>query len=53
MLGDVSIFSNNPDDGYGLDDVTVGAISVPEPGTLALFGLGLVALILARERKQS
>lgn len=52
-LGDVSIFSNNPDDGYGLDDVTVGIISVPEPGTLALFGLGLAGLGVVRRRKQS
>lgn len=52
-LGDVSIFSNNPDDGFGLDDVTVGIITVPEPGTLALFGLGLAGLGLSRRRKQA
>lgn len=52
-LGDVSIFSNNPDDGYGLDNVTVGTVAVPEPGTVALFGLGLVGIFLARSRKQA
>lgn len=52
-LGDVSIFSNNPDDGYGLDDVTAGIIRVPEPGTLALFGLGLAGLSVTRRRKHS
>lgn len=51
-LGSVSIFSNDPDDGYGLDNLTVGSIAVPEPGTLALLGLGVLALILARKRKQ-
>lgn len=51
-LGDISIFSNNPDDGYGLDEVTVGMVSVPEPGSLALFGLGIVGLTIARRRKQ-
>lgn len=51
-LGDVSIFSNNGDDGYGLDNVTVGTVTVPEPGTLALLALGLVGLVVARKRKQ-
>lgn len=51
-LGSVSIFSNDPDDGYGLDNITVGSVAVPEPGTLALVGLGVVAFLLARKRKQ-
>lgn len=50
-LGDVSIFSNNPDDGYGIDDVTVA--NVIEPGTLALFGLGLVGLGFSRRRQRA
>lgn len=44
----LSIFSNNRDDGFGIDDVTVGR--VPEPGTLALLGMGLVGAGLARRR---
>tara|TARA_R100000306_G_scaffold60462_1_gene60576 strand:+ start:3165 stop:3878 length:714 start_codon:yes stop_codon:yes gene_type:complete len=48
-LGNVSLFSNNPDDGYGIDNVTVA--NVTEPGTLALFALGLLGLGLARRSK--
>jgi PEP-CTERM motif len=38
----------------GLDDISVdslGPTSVPEPGTLGLFGLGLAGLVVARRRK--
>ncbi|WP_421842867.1 PEP-CTERM sorting domain-containing protein [Marinobacter algicola] len=48
-LGDVSIFSNNPDDGYGIDNVTVA--NVTEPGTLALLALGLLGIGLSLSRK--
>jgi hypothetical protein len=50
-LGEVSILSNASGDGYGIDKLTVGR--VPEPGTLALLGLGLAGLGLARRRKQA
>lgn len=50
-LADVSILSNAAGDGYGIDQVTVGR--VPEPGTLALLGLGLAGLGIARRRKHS
>jgi hypothetical protein len=44
----LTILSNNRDDGFGVDDVTVGR--VPEPGTLALLGLGLLGVAAMRRR---
>lgn len=44
----ISILSNDRDDGFGIDDVTVG--KVPEPGTIALLGLGLLAAGAIRRR---
>ena len=38
-------------EGFGMDNVAGVAISVPEPGTLALFGIGLFGMGLARRNK--
>ena len=37
---------------YGIDDLTFTLNSVPEPGTLAIIGLGLAGLAATRKRKQ-
>ncbi|WP_372971858.1 PEP-CTERM sorting domain-containing protein [Marinobacter sp.] len=39
----------NENDGWGIDDMTIAR--VPEPGTLALLGLGLAGLSLTRRRR--
>lgn len=45
----ITIFSNSSADGFGIDNVTVG--QVPEPGTVALLGLGLLAAGALRRRR--
>lgn len=53
FTGATLTFQNGEDqnDGWGIDNVTIA--SVPEPGTLALLGLGLAGVGIARRRKQS
>ena len=43
------IFSGGP--AFALDNIRTANINVPEPGTLALLGLGIVGLGLGRRRK--
>lgn len=52
--GDWAFFGGNT--GGGLSNVALygkESVSVPEPGTLALFGLGLVGLTLARRKNRT
>jgi hypothetical protein len=49
---DVGVFSGTFDNGYYVY-ATAEEVSVPEPGTLALFGLGLLGMGLARRRKKA
>lgn len=37
---------------FGIDNLRFESNSVPEPGTLTLFGLGLLGFVAARRRKQ-
>lgn len=49
ILGGTLTFANTSgNDGWGIDNVTVG--NLPEPGTLLLMGLGLLGLGAARRR---
>lgn len=44
----ISLDAKSTSDGFGVDNVTTG--KVPEPGTVALLGLGLVGLGISRKR---
>ena len=49
------VFQNTTtyNDVFGLDDIGFVTANVPEPNSLALFGLGLVGLTLLRRKKQA
>lgn len=50
-ISSLTFYTNDENDGFGIDNVTVG--TVPEPGTLALLGLGLVGMGVMKRRKSS
>ncbi len=50
-----SNFSNIPGDAWGaaLDNVRVDAAPVPEPGTIALFGIGMLGMAIYGKRRMN
>jgi hypothetical protein len=51
-LKEIRIFSNDPNDGLGIDEFTAGNPPVPEPGTMSLLGTGLLAAALRARRRR-
>ena len=54
-FGQVDLIVINADDAYMVDDIgaTINASDVPEPGSIALFGLGLAGLAGAMRRQRA
>ncbi len=52
-LKEIRIFSNDKNDGLGIDEFTADNPSVPEPGTLSLLGAGLFAAALRARHRRS
>lgn len=50
-ISSLTFYTNDENDGFGIDNVTVG--TVPEPGTLALLGLGLAGIGIMKRRKSA
>ena len=50
--GPLLFLSAGAPDGFGIDNVVYSAVAVAEPTTLALFGIGLAGIGLARRRKK-
>jgi hypothetical protein len=54
LIKSIELTNTSPDidDGFGIDDVTIGVAAVPEPSSLCLVALGLPVLLAARRLRR-
>ncbi len=53
LFDEIRITSTGSNDAYILDDMQIKIAAIPEPSSIALFGLGLAGFMLQRKKKAS
>lgn len=51
LLTSVTLDGTTGSDVWGVDDVQFGSAAVPEPASLAMWGLGVIGVVFARRRR--